>query len=173
MNPESTIDRFVGANSFARTAGYVRMNSHLRERHNPFKYLECYSPTAVFRIKTVLRICFFVCGLSASLLANAEVLGRLFFTPEQRTQLEYDQLQNADSGEDRHMLTVNGIVQKHGGARTVWINGVAQPAARSNDRAPESLSVAVPGQVQPVKIKVGQKLFLNPPVSEHPVFPVQ
>jgi len=100
-------------------------------------------------------------------------LGRLFFTPEQRTQLEYDQLQNADSGEDRHMLTVNGIVQKHGGARTVWINGVAQPAARSNDRAPESLSVAVPGQVQPVKIKVGQKLFLNPPVSEHPVFPVQ
>lgn len=105
--------------------------------------------------------------LTASTVANAEQLGRLFFTPEQRAQLE--SLRQENSPDDTHSITVNGIVQKHGGARTVWINGVPQPAGRGDDRTPESMPVAVPGHMQPVKIKVGQKLHIEPPASHPPL----
>ncbi|MFA5826649.1 MAG: hypothetical protein WC825_11865 [Gallionellaceae bacterium] len=99
--------------------------------------------------------------------ANAEELGRLFFTPEQRAQLE--SLQQEKSPDSTHSITVNGIVQKHGGARTVWINGIPQPAGRGDDRTPESVPVAVPGHAQPVKIKVGQKLHIDPSASAPPM----
>src|SRR3989338_7294024 len=36
---KSSVDGLVGANSFARSTSYVRMNSHLQKRHNPLKYL--------------------------------------------------------------------------------------------------------------------------------------
>ena len=35
--PKNSFDGFVGANSFARSMSYVRMNSHLQKRHNPLK----------------------------------------------------------------------------------------------------------------------------------------
>ncbi|MDD5299121.1 MAG: hypothetical protein PHD65_01350 [Gallionella sp.] len=124
-------------------------------------------------MNSALKICLCFYGLSVTPLSNAEELGRLFFTPEQRAQLEQDKSQSTDSGDSHRVLTVNGIVQKHGGARTVWINGIAQPAAGGDERAPESLSIAVVGHAQPVKLKVGQKLLVNPPTSEHPVSPGQ
>jgi len=34
MNQEKIVDGFVGANLFARTIGYVRMNSHLQMQFN-------------------------------------------------------------------------------------------------------------------------------------------
>jgi len=113
----------------------------------------------------------FLCtvGLTVSAFANAEQLGRLFFTPEQRAQLEFDQ--QGKSPDSTHSIAVNGIVQKHGGERTVWINGIAQLAGKSDDRTPESVPVAVPGQLQPIKIKVGQRILVNPsaspPAAEH------
>ncbi len=104
--------------------------------------------------------------------AQADNLGRLFFTPEQRTQLDYPRARNAtaDSG-GTSVLTVNGIVQKHGGGRTVWINGMPQNAGNSDERSPEALPVAVPGKSQPVKIKVGQKFLLEQPAPQNPVTP--
>ena len=110
-------------------------------------------------------------ALTAATSVGAEELGRLFFTPEQRVRLEYEQRQDGNSPGGAGSLTVNGIVQKHGGKRTAWINGIAQPAGRSDERAPESLFVAMPGQAQPVRIKVGQKTLVNPPVSGHPASP--
>lgn len=109
-----------------------------------------------------LKICLIALGLAASMPANAGQLGRLFFTPEQRAQLEQDKPANTGSGDRHGALTVNGIVQKHGGARTVWINGLPEQAAGNDDRAPESLSVTISGTSQPVKIKVGQKMLINP-----------
>ena len=104
--------------------------------------------------------------------AQASNLGRLFFTPEQRTQLDHAHTRNAtaDSG-GTSVLTVNGIVQKHGGARTVWINGVAQNAGNSGERSPDAMAVTVPGKSQPVKIKVGQKLLLEQPAPQNPITP--
>ncbi|BBJ00201.1 hypothetical protein FGKAn22_18930 [Ferrigenium kumadai] len=93
---------------------------------------------------------------------GAEELGRLFYTPAERAQLDYGKLQNTDPRNSRGVLTVNGIVQKRGGGRTVWINGVPQNAGASDERSPESLPVAVPGQKTPVKVKVGQKVLVAP-----------
>ena len=96
--------------------------------------------------------------------ARADNLGRLFFTPAQRTQLDYNYARNAPAeGNSSSVLTVNGIVQKHGGARTVWINGVAQSAGNSNESAPATQTVTVPGKSHPVKIKVGEKILLDQP----------
>lgn len=93
---------------------------------------------------------------------GADELGRLFFTPEQRARLEYDKPQGEQPGDSRRSITINGIVQRHGGKRTVWINGVPQDAGTSDESSPGSVPVAIPGQSQPVKAKVGQKVIVSP-----------
>ena len=98
--------------------------------------------------------------LTAATGVNAEELGRLFFSAEQRAQLEYNRQQQDPAPDNARSLTVNGIVQKHGGERTVWINGVPQPAGNSDERAPESVPVAIPGRSQPVE--VGQRVIIGP-----------
>jgi len=96
---------------------------------------------------------------------QADNLGRLFFTPEQRAQLELNHARNATADDAATtVLTVNGIVQQHGGTRTVWINGTAQNSGYGGDPAAEA--VAVPGKSQTVKIKVGQKLLLDAVVPQ-------
>lgn len=98
---------------------------------------------------------------------QAEGLGRLFFTPEQRAQLDQHRLQNtsSSSSDGSSVLTVNGIVQKHGGGRTVWINGVPHAAGKSDDDHPATVPVTIPGKSDPVKVKVGQKLLLEEPAE--------
>lgn len=96
--------------------------------------------------------------------ASARELGRLFFTPEQRQLLESGQLRaSAANDASSASVVVNGIVQKHGGKRTVWINGIPQPAGASNDNSPAAAPVAVPGKSRPVQLKVGQRLLLDQP----------
>ena len=101
-------------------------------------------------------------ALATSAPANAEELGRLFYTPEQRAQIDIEHARNTSPADSPNVMSIDGIVQRHGGERTVWINGVPQAAGQSDDRAPESVPVAVPGQSQPVKVKVGQKIIVNP-----------
>lgn len=98
--------------------------------------------------------------------AHAADFGRLFFTPAQRKQLDYDYTRNvtAEDGASA-VVTVNGIIQRRGGGRVVWINGVAQPAGKSDERHPTSVPVSVPGKSRPVEMKVGQKLLLETPES--------
>ena len=58
-----------------------------------------------------------------------EGLGRLFFTPERRQNLDRQrQLNIQDKQEipEDPTLTINGIVTRNSGKRTAWINGVAQ-----------------------------------------------
>jgi hypothetical protein len=100
--------------------------------------------------------------LMASSVAHADQLGRLFFTPAQRAQMDYNYAQNVRPDDNVNALTLNGIVQMQGGKRTAWINGVAQPVGHSDDKAPDSLPVALPGQNKSVKLKVGQRVLLNP-----------
>jgi len=122
-------------------------------------------PTA---LKRSFKVGLIACALIVAPFTYAEELGRLFFTPEQRAQLERPQQQNGDSLNNTSVLTVNGIVQKHGGERTVWINGVPQLAGKSDELAPDSLPVAVPGQSSPVNVKVGQKIILDQPAQPTP-----
>ncbi|MDO8412707.1 MAG: hypothetical protein Q7S51_02835 [Gallionellaceae bacterium] len=116
----------------------------------------------------ILLACTLLVGLITPA-AQAGELGRLFFTPEQRSQLDNIYARNIpDESRSASVLTVNGIVQKHGGPRTVWINGVAQKADSSGERSPEAQSLPVPGKSQPVKVKVGQKLLLDKPPQASP-----
>ena len=101
--------------------------------------------------------------------ASADTLGRLFFTPEQRMHLDYEYARNAPTeGGSSPFVTVNGIVQKTGGARTVWVNGVAQ-SADSGERTTGSQSVTIPGKSRPIRLKVGDKILLDqaPPGSQN------
>jgi hypothetical protein len=113
-------------------------------------------------MRSTLKIGLIAIGLTTSMFTGAEELGRLFFTPEQRAQFDYSYAQGADSTNNSSTLMLNGIVQKHGGKRTVWINGVPQQAGSSNDKTPESQSVQVPGTAGTVKLKVGQRVLLGP-----------
>jgi hypothetical protein len=57
---------------------------------------------------------------SHTVFAEEAALGRLFFTPVQRAQRE------TRLASPSVVSQVNGIVQRDGGVRTIWINGVAQ-----------------------------------------------
>ncbi|HEY0666161.1 MAG TPA: hypothetical protein VGD24_08855, partial [Gallionella sp.] len=72
----------------------------------------------------------------------------------------YQRAAPPDSGNGGVILS--GIVQKHGGKRTAWINGVPQPAGKSDERSPESMPLTLPGQSRPVKVKVGQRVLQEP-----------
>jgi len=97
--------------------------------------------------------------LSHASAPRADGLGRLFFTPQQRAQLELAQAQrSAAENRPAGALTLNGIVQRSDGARTVWINGVAHAANDSAEHAPASQRLSVNGKLQPDEIKVGQRL---------------
>lgn len=105
--------------------------------------------------------------LFASPAAAADKLGRLFFTPAQRQQLDYAYARNASAeGNSSAVLTVNGIVQKQGGPRTVWINGVSQNVNNNSERNPTAQTVSVPGKAHPVKLKVGDRILLDQPAQE-------
>ena len=107
-------------------------------------------------LKMSLLIALFIIPASSS----AEELGRLFFTPEQRANLDYNDAREAKpDNNNRGGVLLNGIVQKHGGKRTAWINGVPQTAGSSNEQTPESMPVTLPGQTKPTKVKVGQRVL--------------
>lgn len=131
-----------------------------RARHAvPLQFNPCNAPVGSRRAVPSLVI---ICALALAAPASAEELGRLFFTPEQRTRMDAQHVRDAAPADNPSVLSVDGIVQRHGGERTVWINGVPQDAGRSDERAPESVPVAIPGQSQPARVKVGEKVIVNP-----------
>ena len=75
--------------------------------------------------------------LSALAIANspcapviaAEALGRLFFTPERRQALDHQREFNIQENQvepEEPALTINGVVSRSSGRRTVWVNGQPQ-----------------------------------------------
>jgi len=56
-------------------------------------------------------------------------LGRLFYTPQQRAELDRKRATNAVEAEEvvvESLVTVNGRVSRSSGKTTTWINGVPQ-----------------------------------------------
>jgi hypothetical protein len=96
--------------------------------------------------------------------ASAAELRRLFYTPQQRAQLERQQVTGeSDEGGKHNFIVVNGVIQKQDGNRIVWINGTQQPTTYGNEKAPSTESITVPGMSKPVQVKVGQRLILDTP----------
>jgi hypothetical protein len=97
--------------------------------------------------------------LAAPAAATAEELGRLFFTPQQRQDLDRRRATNRIEEETPQIregpLTLDGHVQRSSGKTATWINGVPQydgPASRD----PARLTV-VPNEGEPgVSLRIGQ-----------------
>jgi len=110
-------------------------------------------------------ICFF-CSLAlmlpclaASATATADELGRLFFTPQQRQDLDRRRATNRMEEETPQIregpLTIEGHVQRSGGKAVTWVNGVPQYDSRAS-RDPARVTV-VPNEGEPgVNLKIGQ-----------------
>ena len=101
----------------------------------------------------------FLLGLAAGPAAAQEILGRLFFTEQQRQDL--DRRRQANIQETavvvESFVTVNGQVSRSSGRSTTWINGVPQANAR---RPRDPARVTLPGGegAPSVSLKIGQTL---------------
>ena len=76
-------------------------------------------------MKTWVAALLLACSLPAW--PQSEPLGRLFFTPQQRTLLDRQRLQGATNNIDQAAsYTLNGEVRRSSGKNTRWVNGEAQ-----------------------------------------------
>lgn len=101
-------------------------------------------------------------ALAGNPAAAAEDLGRLFFTPQQRQDLDRRRQANIQESAVtvNSSLTVNGQVSRSHGKTTVWINGVPQESTR---RPLDPARVSLPGgqgdtSESSVTVKIGQTL---------------
>jgi len=98
-------------------------------------------------------LCAFTLFTALSPAANAdEELGRLFFTPERRQALDRQRqfnIQEKQEIPEDPSLTINGVVTRSSGKRTVWLNGVAQ-----NDNEKPTGVVVIPNSKAPGKVVV-------------------
>ena len=127
--------------------------------------------------------------LALSVMANAasaaELQGRVFFTPEQRAQLEAARAQKdrqppPAEGEIAappapHTVTYGGIVRRNDGKSTVWLNDKpisdrrsATGAGISSVRADGAITLKPPQAERSVSLKVGQSLEVVSGVIEEP-----
>lgn len=83
--------------------------------------------------------------------AAEEPLGRLFFTPERRQAMDRQRQLNTPEKsdvEDSPTLTINGVVTRSSGKRTVWVNGVAQHDRETLDGVEVIPERHTPGRVR-------------------------
>ena len=101
----------------------------------------------------------FLLGLAAGPAASQETLGRLFFTEQQRQDLDRRRQANVQETAVvvESTVTVNGQVSRSSGRNTTWINGVPQANAR---RPHDPARVTLPGGegAPSVSLKIGQTL---------------
>ncbi|MFB0936441.1 MAG: hypothetical protein QMB52_11775 [Propionivibrio sp.] len=84
--------------------------------------------------------------------AGSEELGRLFFPPERRQMLDRQRqfnIQERKEIPEDPTLTINGVVTRSSGKRTVWINGAAQ-----DDTDVSSGVIASPRAKNPARVVV-------------------
>ena len=108
-------------------------------------------------------------------LSQGESLGRLFFTPDERSNLDRARLtgiapeQEGAPAQQLESITLNGIVKRSSGKTTVWVNSAAQhetdlpPGTKrqaSKMRLPD-FPVLVQKTGKTVTLKVGQTLNIE------------
>jgi hypothetical protein len=67
------------------------------------------------------RRCLLLCTLAAPSICAAQPLGRLFYTPAERAQMEKTQPESTE------ITRYQGMVESSAGRRTVWVEGQPQP----------------------------------------------
>lgn len=94
--------------------------------------------------------------------AESSELGRLFFSPDERTRMEQQALKNqdrSDRDEAPGHITVNGIIRRGDGSRIAWINGQPQEIGAHSD--PNVVVIRIEGKPQPVEVTVGRRVVLD------------
>jgi hypothetical protein len=100
-----------------------------------------------------------VLALAPAPAAAYDSLGRLFFTPQQRQDLDRRRQANAQesAATAESQITVNGRVSRSSGKTTTWINGVPQNDTQ-NSRDPAQVTLPGGDGEPSVKLRVGQTL---------------
>ncbi len=98
--------------------------------------------------------------------AEAQELGRLFFTPERRAAMERQRTQNVEEARTLQgtTMSLDGVVYRSSGKATVWINKQAQTENESSRtgvsaqifRKTPGSAVLTPGEETPTQLKVGE-----------------
>lgn len=112
-----------------------------------------------------LSVCLLALACAAP--SRAEPLGRLFLTPERRALLDRQRqanvLQQVESAEGASM-SLDGIVTRSTGKRTVWVNGRTQNESETGPGVSVRRGKA-PGEAElsadegpPVSLKVGESV---------------
>ena len=109
-------------------------------------------------MKPLLMLVLTAALMHAALSGAAENLGRLFFTPQQRQDLDRRRaanVQEAATVVQESTLTLQGQVSRSSGKTTTWINGIPQHDAYiGSDPAQATIQT---GEDEPkVELKVGQ-----------------
>ncbi|MFA7240528.1 MAG: hypothetical protein WC091_10475 [Sulfuricellaceae bacterium] len=130
-------------------------------------------------LQPLLRAAFFVALASFCALSWGGPLGRLFFTPEERANLDRARLTggNPEQGQEQEStpdpqpesLTLNGIVKRSSGKITVWVNHAAQhetdfpsgTKAQVGKSKQADFPVLVQKTGKTVTLKVGQTLNID------------
>lgn len=97
-----------------------------------------------------------------------ETLGRLFFTPEYRQNLDRQRqmnVQNVQQANEDPTLTINGMVTRSSGKRTAWVNGIAYTESEMHSgisvaprkRSAGEIVIRAEG-VPPADLRVGETL---------------
>ena len=110
-------------------------------------------------MRTVLFLLALALGAPA---AQAQELGRLFLTPEQRASLDARRKARVPDKpaavvQSSPNTRVDGYVQRSGGPSTVWVNGEALP-----EQAPESPRIGGEGRVSVGVGDAGGRVRLKP-----------
>ena len=107
------------------------------------------------RVSLLAGALLLVAGVDSALAVDN--LGRLFFTPQQRQDLDRRRQANIQESTvtANSFVTVNGQVSRSNGKNTVWINGVPQETSR---RPVDPSRVTVQGgEGEPsINLKIGQ-----------------
>src|SRR5213083_316940 len=101
----------------------------------------------------------FLLGIATGQVAAQENLGRLFFTEQQRQDLDRRRQANIREAAVvvESSVTVNGQVSRSSGRSTTWINGVPQDSARK-PRDPARVTLPGGEGAPSVSLKIGQTL---------------
>ena len=102
---------------------------------------------------------------AAHVASTTAELGRLFFTPERRRELDRQRefkTEDKPAPASEPTLTIDGVVTRSSGKRTVWINGTAHNdgqrldgAAIGTDRRNPGQVVVRPSDAPAIRAKVG------------------
>ncbi len=110
-------------------------------------------------------LCVIFLMLAAPLAQAADPVGRIFFTPEQRAQLDNLRTQKAVASRVRdepvpETVTYNGIVRRSDGKATIWINNEALSETDLRNRQSMIGRIGRDGRISlqspAVELKVGQ-----------------